>query len=753
MASDLHWQPGMAQVTNIAAGMNSTPSGTASGTPGAPTQTTGIDGLLAALVATSSRSAANGPQGASDLARGVAGSLAGASAGTLAGGLAEARSSAAPLQALWARVFDFYQHGSQPDINQSGSLTGQALLGGQPPEAASAAIASTATSSGAKLSGIAATLAAASATGAMPAKSAAAATLEKATLVGQAATMQRSAGTSATGTAQKPRPEANKQVAGKGAAAVGKSVAPPSAPGANSAVVSVPVSVPVPVLVPVLVPVALFPSTPQTLATLSKGDATRGIGLGTVAAEGVQTGGSAPADWISGFGAGLIGGQFATQTAIAEGAQSPSGQALGMQDRKPVVENAALGIKGVAADATLQTAQAIQTVQAEQSAALRATTQRFPGQWAGAAGDAASLASSGSPTTTAQVASSVAHSASAAAPQWPQPALTQSASTQSSAGQSPAALSPAARSAASPGTGLGVGLVSGQSSAQSPSTDALAASKTGAAIHPGTSGSGTSISTGAFAGAIAVHAEVSPVAVAGATGLAPMTQLAGQASGPATGHAAPVLHPGQVFESLDATVHGWNPSDARPVSGGASLSVGYQDARLGYVELQARQVAGSVQATLVPSSEAARHALEGQLGSLGGWLAQRATPVDRLVVAASAASMAASDHGGAMHSGGADSSGSARDQRETGQAAMSRAAQQGFSGGSGGRDATGENVPAPSAMQAVGMVAGAARTGAGVGSGVGAGTVSSESANRLSMRASVSGGARLGVGQTISVRV
>ena len=112
------------------------------------------------------------------------------------------------------------------------------------------------------------------------------------------------------------------------------------------------------------------------------------------------------------------------------------------------------------------------------------------------------------------------------------------------------------------------------------------------------------------------------------------------------------MHPGQIFEAMDGAAAAGN-AGARtlPATG---LSVGYQDARLGYVELQARQVSGSIQATLIPSSEAAQHALQGQLGALGGWLAQRATPVERLAVAAPTGNLLAGGDAGSARQSFAD---------------------------------------------------------------------------------------------------
>ena len=124
-------------------------------------------------------------------------------------------------------------------------------------------------------------------------------------------------------------------------------------------------------------------------------------------------------------------------------------------------------------------------------------------------------------------------------------------------------------------------------------------------------------------------------------------------------HAA-LLHPGQVFEAMDGGSAAVGGSAMPSAPGAASLSVGYQDARLGYVELQARQVAGSIQATLIPSSEAAQHALQGQLGALGGWLAQRATPVERLAVVAPAAMSSLAGNMGGQSQGGGDPSSQAR---------------------------------------------------------------------------------------------
>jgi hypothetical protein len=323
----------------------------------------------------------------------------------------------------------------------------------------------------------------------------------------------------------------------------------------------------------------------------------------------------------------------------------------------------------------------------------------------------------------------------------------------------PAAQGPA--SASSPASAA----VSASGSAHSSSSDASTGSKSGTAMHGATQTLGGA--PGTWAAAVVGHPGESAAVVTGApvTG-ATSGATSGAASVAATlasGHTAPALHPGQVFESLDAAPGAWNPGQtARTVSGGASLSVGYQDARLGYVELQARQVAGGVQATLVPSSEAARQALEGQLGSLGGWLAQRATPVDRLAVGMPS-SMAAmtTDHGGAMNPGGAMNSGGAMDQGRTPNQSlmqsMAQAAQQGLAGGGSRRGESADESANGSGqgLSAVGAVGLRGRV-AGVDSGslvpdrnAALDRGSAESAMQNEMRVEA---ARIGLGQTISVR-
>ena len=156
------------------------------------------------------------------------------------------------------------------------------------------------------------------------------------------------------------------------------------------------------------------------------------------------------------------------------------------------------------------------------------------------------------------------------------------------------------------------------------------------------------------AGPIMAPSSMAPAAVAPAT-----LSMANASAANSPLHAA-LLHPGQVFEAMDGGSVAVSGSMVPHAPGAASLSVGYQDARLGYVELQARQVAGSIQATLIPSSEAAQHALQGQLGALGGWLAQRATPVERLAVVAPAAMSSLAGNMGGQSQGGGDPSSQAR---------------------------------------------------------------------------------------------
>ena len=302
---------------------------------------------------------------------------------------------------------------------------------------------------------------------------------------------------------------------------------------------------------------------------------------------------------------------------------------------------------------------------------------------------------------------------------------------------------------------------SGSGSAHSSTSDASSASKSVASMHGVIQSPGGAPQAGTLAATMASHPGENPSMVMGATvtGSTPGASSGAASATPANGPSAPAQHPGQVFESLDASTGAWNPAQtARLAPGGASLSVGYQDARLGYVELQARQVAGGVQATLVPSSEAARQALEGQLGSLGGWLAQRATPVDRLAVGMPS-SMAAmtTDHGGAMNPGGAMNSGGAMDQGRTPNPmqSMAQAAQQGLAGGAserglagGSRQSEGGDHPGPNAVGAVGGVA----SGSLVTAGYASATLNHGSAEQAMQNEMRVEAARIGVGQTISVR-
>lgn len=184
------------------------------------------------------------------------------------------------------------------------------------------------------------------------------------------------------------------------------------------------------------------------------------------------------------------------------------------------------------------------------------------------------------------------------------------------------------------------------------------------------------------------------------------------------------MQPGQIFQALDGAASAASSSAGpRVAPGAASLSVGYQDTRLGYVELQARQVGGSIQATLIPSSESAQHALQGQLGALGGWLAQRATPVERLAVASPAANLAGNAgrdaYAGSMRQGGGSGSAQPGDGQGSGSALA----------GNGGRQASSQDAASPSsarALQGMSAVRGAApasTASSGVGHGSASGAV------------------------------
>ncbi len=64
------------------------------------------------------------------------------------------------------------------------------------------------------------------------------------------------------------------------------------------------------------------------------------------------------------------------------------------------------------------------------------------------------------------------------------------------------------------------------------------------------------------------------------------------------------------------------------------ISVGYQDSRLGYVEVRAHQDLVGIHASLMAPTQNSSASLEGELKQLRGWLAERQTPVESLQVSA-----------------------------------------------------------------------------------------------------------------------
>ncbi len=762
MAFKLHGWPGMALVTNMAGA-----AGTTSGVSGAPADSGGIAGLMAALTAIPGSVISSQPALAAH-------STSGSPVIVTSGGAGSA--GVESQKAQWAKVFDFFQHASVDAETAPGS--GQTLTTASTPDTAqrsgTALAATTQTTAaqgaltGARASGmetgsLATTESMLAASQGLPTTSPA--------MAAPAKVISIQAGLAADGS--KTSSARTHSATQKQASAAQKSMASPASP--NGVHIAAPVP-PMPTPIPALLPAAsrsALPS-PALLSPALLSSAQSGPAQSSSLLSGGLAFGASVAD------AGLARGLEAVSTALPQPVESgvvqsgsnhpgQSGQmgqfsslpGSGVNFSAVMGQTTPLGVDGAATPE--KWVQPIQpTVGAMRLPELAAGERSLS-----SASTRFSAASSASPSIADVISKPVSSTI-------PSPSVSTQVS-QIGSGSANLAASGATTSSLSASSGVpktqGPDLSSaavpamGSASGHPSTADPSVASKSGTSMHGAAQPSVGAPQAGTWAATMAGHPGENPASVTGAT-------VSGATSGAtfgaqsvtatsANGHAAPAQHPGQVFEALDAASGAWNPAQqARTISGGASLSVGYQDARLGYVELQARQVAGGVQATLVPSSEAARRALEGQLGSLGGWLAQRATPVDRLAVGMPS-SMAAmtTDHGGAMNPGGAMNSGGAMDQGRTPNPSlmqsMAQAAQQGLAGGASERgsrgssgESTGGNHSSPNAVGAVGGVESSSFTPAGFAPAtLDRGSTGHAMQNEMRMEA-----ARIGVGQTISVR-
>ena len=753
MACKLHGLPGMALVTNIAGA-----AGTTSGSSGVPTDSGGIAGLLAALTAIPGSPIS--PQQTQ-----TAHSASGAPVAPTPGSAGSA--GAEPQKALWAKVFDFYQHASVDGESALGAGQALTVVSAQDTAqrsgtvqaattqmAAQQAAVATATASGMEVGSLAATESMLAASQVLPATSPAAAQTKVISIRAEITTAALKTSSAKMHSATQ-----------KEASAAQKSVASPASSSGMHIAAPVP---PMPAPIPALLP------TPSRSAQSSSAQ--------SISAQPSPASSSAPLPGGLAFGAsavdaGLASGREAFPTTLPQPIKSGVVQSGSNPPGQPGQPSAQLGNSGNFSAAMAQTTYvgvdgAAKLGKSAQPIPPAVATMRLPELAAGerslpAASTQLSAASSASqsiadvtgkpvsPTIPSQSVSTQASQTGTGAANITASGTTTTSLPSSSGGPTTQGQDLGSASTSVSASGSGTGHIS--------ASDSSAASKSGASMHGAAQPSGSAPQAGTWAATMAGHPGESPAMVMGATVTGATSGATSGAASvtatPANGHSAPAQHPGQVFESLDAATGAWNPvQTARMASGGTSLSVGYQDARLGYVELQARQIAGGVQATLVPSSEAARQALEGQLGSLGGWLAQRATPVDRLAVGMPS-SMAAmtTDHGGAMNSGGAMDQG--RTPNSSPMESMAQAAQQGLAGGASERgserssrqsagESAGGNRPGLNAVGAVGGVESGSLTPAGFSPAT-LERGSAEHAMQNEMRVEA---ARIGVGQTISVR-
>ncbi len=768
MACKLHGLPGMALVTNIAGA-----AGTTSGSSGVPTDSGGIAGLLAALTAIPGSPIS--PQQTQ-----TAHSASGAPVAPTPGSAGSA--GAEPQKALWAKVFDFYQHASVDGESALGAGQALTVVSAQDTAqrsgtvqaattqmAAQQAAVATATASGMEVGSLAATESMLAASQVLPATSPAAAQTKVISIRAEITTAALKTSSAKMHSATQ-----------KEASAAQKSVASPASSSGMHIAAPVP---PMPAPIPALLPTPSRSAQSSSAQSISaQPSPAQSSSAQSISAQPSPASSSAPLPGGLAFGAsavdaGLASGREAFPTTLPQPIKSGVVQSGSNPPGQPGQPSAQLGNSGNFSAAMAQTTYvgvdgAAKLGKSAQPIPPAVATMRLPELAAGerslpAASTQLSAASSASqsiadvtgkpvsPTIPSQSVSTQASQTGTGAANITASGTTTTSLPSSSGGPTTQGQDLGSASTSVSASGSGTGHIS--------ASDSSAASKSGASMHGAAQPSGSAPQAGTWAATMAGHPGESPAMVMGATVTGATSGATSGAASvtatPANGHSAPAQHPGQVFESLDAATGAWNPvQTARMASGGTSLSVGYQDARLGYVELQARQIAGGVQATLVPSSEAARQALEGQLGSLGGWLAQRATPVDRLAVGMPS-SMAAmtTDHGGAMNSGGAMDQG--RTPNSSPMESMAQAAQQGLAGGASERgserssrqsagESAGGNRPGLNAVGAVGGVESGSLTPAGFSPAT-LERGSAEHAMQNEMRVEA---ARIGVGQTISVR-
>jgi len=139
-------------------------------------------------------------------------------------------------------------------------------------------------------------------------------------------------------------------------------------------------------------------------------------------------------------------------------------------------------------------------------------------------------------------------------------------------------------------------------------------------------------------------------------------------------------HPMSSFANADRDVRA--QSGTLHATSVGQLQVGYEDPVLGYVELRAQSVGGSVHASLGTHSEMAGEALTGNLNDLSAWMDARHTPVDSLRVIALHETPGVIAHRSGLN-GAADGFGG------SGGGSMGNHGGQAFGGGSADRSQTG----------------------------------------------------------------
>jgi hypothetical protein len=125
--------------------------------------------------------------------------------------------------------------------------------------------------------------------------------------------------------------------------------------------------------------------------------------------------------------------------------------------------------------------------------------------------------------------------------------------------------------------------------------------------------------------------------------------------------------PRNPFQAIDSEVGGVSGGGIGFTSGdrgvkhiAGGLEVGYQDPELGYVELHAHLTGGTVHASLTTQSAASGEVLQRHLDSLAGWLNERRTPVESMIVLTHDDRNGSRD-GGTGGNGGADPTGTSPD--------------------------------------------------------------------------------------------